>query len=166
MNVAFEKEAERNALTSAGKEYFGGLKLYLLFFVIIAVILIGSLGDIPDIPFFSEKQITQESTKSSGLRLKNVGNNRYVCTKSSSPDKTLVWDGENYHDTELDFYVWYNDKVKQYQYWYEPISGDYGDYGWMEYDSVDGHWYIEEKRGKWIIVPDKYDVSMLYHIED
>ena len=166
VKVAIEKEDEVKALTSLGKEYFGSIKFKIFCAVLAALIVFGSMVGIPNIPAINEKQITQESTKELGLRLKNVGNDRYVCTKSASPDKTLVWDGENYHDTELDLYVWYNESAEQYQYWYKPISEHYGDYGWMEYDSVDGHWYIEKENGKWIVVPDEYDTSKLYHIED
>ena len=62
-------------------------------------------------------------------------------------------------------WAWYNTEVDPplWQYWYEPISGDYGDFGWMEYE--DGTWYIEEAAGDWIPVPDRYDVSPLWHIE-
>ena len=98
--------------------------------------------------------------------MKDLGDNRYKIVYFFSADKTLAWDGENFHDAELDFYIWYNDEFEQYQYWYEPISGDYGDYGWMEYDTRNKHWYIEEEKGHWIMVPEKYDTSKLYYIVD
>ena len=49
-----------------------------------------------------------------------------------------------------------------WQYWYEPISGDFGDYGWMEYE--DGIWYIETDAGQWDPVPEEYDLTCLWHI--
>ena len=51
-----------------------------------------------------------------------------------------------------------------WQYWYEGISSDYGDYGWMEHD--DDGWYIEKDHGEWIKLPDKYGTDGLWYIED
>ena len=81
--------------------------------------------------------------------------------------KTLVWDEakQDYYDADSGLWLWYNTDVEPplWQYWYEPISGNYGKYGWMEYrDEV---WYIETDQGQWIEVPEKYDTSPLWHIE-
>ena len=85
----------------------------------------------------------------------------------SGGSKTLVWDDgeESYHDEASDLWLWYNTDVEPplWQYWYEPISGDYGSYGWMEYENET--WYIETSQGRWIEVPEKYDTSSLWHIE-
>lgn len=82
-------------------------------------------------------------------------------------DRVMVWNDEeqSYYDTDSELWAWYNTDVepKLWQYWYEPISGDYGDYGWMEYEN--GVWYIESRSGNWIPVPEKYDISPLWHIE-
>ena len=82
-------------------------------------------------------------------------------------DRELIWDEseESYHDPDSDLWAWYNTDVypNLWQYWYEPISQDYGDYGWMEWE--DGVWYIEADRDEWIQVPDQYDTSPLWHIE-
>ena len=39
---------------------------------------------------------------------------------------------DNYYDKETDCYFWLNNDVTPpiWQYWYEGISSDYGDYGW------------------------------------
>ncbi|MCR5478119.1 MAG: hypothetical protein K6E92_10960 [Lachnospiraceae bacterium] len=77
-------------------------------------------------------------------------------------------DGENYYDPETDCWFWYNEDLSpgQWQYWYEGISSDYGDYGWMEYDDAEGKWYIEISDGQWIALPDRYDTSGLWHFPD
>lgn len=81
--------------------------------------------------------------------------------------KILVWDDgeQSYYDEDSKLWLWYNTDVKPplWQYWYEPISGDYGKYGWMEYRNET--WYIESSQGRWIEVPEKYDTSPLWHIE-
>ncbi len=83
-------------------------------------------------------------------------------------DRIMRWElSENsYHEPESDLYLWFNTDVEPplWQYWFEPISGDYGEYGWMEYE--DGTWYVEASYGNWIKVPAKYDTSPLWHIED
>ena len=81
--------------------------------------------------------------------------------------KTLLWDDgeQSYYDADSELWLWYNTDVDPalWQYWYEPISGDYGKYGWMEYENET--WFIETSQGNWIEVPEKYDVSALWHIE-
>lgn len=80
-------------------------------------------------------------------------------------DKFLSYDKETdcYYDSDSDCYVWYNTDVypNAMQYWYEGISSDYGDYGWMEFDGV---WHIEVDDGQWIDLPAEYDTSSLWHI--
>ncbi|MBO4494641.1 MAG: hypothetical protein J5752_02160 [Clostridiales bacterium] len=72
----------------------------------------------------------------------------------------------NYYDSVTDCYFWLNTNVYPaiWQYWYEGISSDFGDFGWMEYDFEENQWYIEESKGKWIVLPDKYDQSKLWHM--
>ena len=86
----------------------------------------------------------------------------------SSIDKELAWDDEfgSYYDADTECWVWFNTDVDPavWQYWYEGISSDYGDYGWMEHDSEG--WWIEESAGNWIALPDKYDTSRLWYIEN
>ena len=78
----------------------------------------------------------------------------------------LLEDG-NYYDPDTDCYFWYNTDVYPniWQYWYEGISSDYGDYGWMEYDESEGLWYIQVSDYNWIVLPDEYDTSYLWHIQ-
>lgn len=94
----------------------------------------------------------------------------HVYAKTSdaqSADKTLVWDSEyeSYYDAESDCWLWYNTDMNPpvWQYWYEGISSDYGDYGWMEHDA-DG-WWVEASYDNWILLPQTYDASGLWYIE-
>ena len=72
----------------------------------------------------------------------------------------------NYYDSVTDCYFWLNTNVYPaiWQYWYEGISSDFGDFGWMEYDFEENQWYIEESKGYWAVLPDKYDQSKLWHM--
>ena len=86
---------------------------------------------------------------------------------SDSYDRKLTWDyGEDsYYEKESDCWLWYNTDVSPnlWQYWYEGISSDYGDYGWMEYEP-DG-WYIEASGENWIKLPEEYVSERLWHME-
>ena len=75
---------------------------------------------------------------------------------------------ESYYDSTTDCYFWYNTDIEPnvWQYWYEDISSDYGEYGWMEYDETEDCWYIEVSNSHWEILPDKYDTYYLWHIEE
>ena len=101
--------------------------------------------------------------------LRNVGGNAYeISDAASGSDKILTWSDqdESYYDQQADCYLWYNVDLEpaNWQYWYEGISSDYGDYGWMEHD-LDG-WFIETSRGNWIPLPDKYDSDALWYIDE
>ena len=83
-------------------------------------------------------------------------------------DKALQFDREtgNYYDRESDCWLWLNTDVTPsvWQYWYEGISSDFGDYGWMEWSEKDHAWYIETSAGNWNRLPSRYDTSSLWHI--
>ena len=82
--------------------------------------------------------------------------------------RTCYLDGEDWYDDQTECWFYYNDSVSpyQWQYWYEGISSDYGDYGWMEYDMDEEAWYIETDDGNWVHLPDGYDTSKLWHMTD
>ena len=92
----------------------------------------------------------------------------HIQNDSETADRIMIWDSseDSYYEESSDCWLWYNTEVDPplWQYWYEGISSDYGDYGWMEYE--DGSWYIEADRGEWIKLPERYDTSNLWHIED
>lgn len=100
------------------------------------------------------------------IYLKNTAPGVSTVTFDGDYDRILYWDEDeqSYHEPDSDLWLWYNIEVDPpiWQYWYEPISGDYGDYGWMEWEN--GAWFIEAERDSWIRVPDGYDLSPLWHI--
>ncbi len=82
--------------------------------------------------------------------------------------RTCYLDGEDWYDSQTECWFYYNDEVSpyQWQYWYEGISSDYGDYGWMEYDMSEEAWYIETDDCNWVHLPADYDTSKLWHMTD
>lgn len=101
------------------------------------------------------------------LYLSRNGNGSYTITNRDSYDVIAKWvaDDEAYYDAETDMWFWYNNYVEPgvWQYWYDDISYNFGDYGWMEYE--DGIWWIEKDYGDWIQVPSSYDTNVLWHID-
>ena len=96
------------------------------------------------------------------------GDNSYgVSAQGASWDKCLLCDSgeDSYYDAESQCWLWYNTDVEPalWQYWYEGISSNYGDYGWMEHNSEG--WWIEESEGNWIKLPEEYDTGALWYIE-
>lgn len=110
--------------------------------------------------------VTQQNTPYIGYEiflLKN-GNNYKLTNGRGEYDKRLTRDfDDNYYDKEFDLYLYYNKEHNVWQYWYEPISGKYEDYGWMEHDK-DG-WWIEVREGSWSRVPSSEDTSRIYWVE-
>ena len=98
--------------------------------------------------------------------LDSAGGNAYTYAPSGakSGDRVLKWIDEfdSYYDAAGDCYLGYNDTAGVWQYWYEGISSDYGDYGWMEH--YDDGWFIEESDGEWVPLPASYDSSNLWYI--
>ena len=82
--------------------------------------------------------------------------------------RTCYLDGEDWYDSETKCWFWFNDEETpyQWQYWYEDISSDYWDYGWMEYSSDEDTWYVEVQDGQWVVLPEIYDTSSLWHFTD
>ena len=106
---------------------------------------------------------------SNTLYLQSVDENTFEVLDAgaqNNSDKILVRDDadDNYYDEDTDCYVWYNEDFAVWQYWYEGISSDYDDYGWMEYNEQENKWYIEANYDQWIKLPEQYDVSILWHI--
>ena len=90
----------------------------------------------------------------------------HVVTDPVRADRMLRYDqsAESYYDETSDCWLWYNTDVSPavWQYWYEGISSDYGDYGWMEHDEEG--WWIEAGEENWISLPSLYDTSSLWYI--
>ena len=106
----------------------------------------------------------KSSSESTRYETSSVKNSIYV----EEIGRTCYLDGEDWYDSKSECWFYYNDTVApyQWQYWYEGISSDYGDYGWMEYDPNEDTWYVETGEGNWVHLPSKYDTSKLWHMTD
>ena len=125
----------------------------------IAAIVAGALA------LFSYKTTGKNSGQSAGTKsTSTVKNSIYV----DEIGRTCYKDGEDWYDSVTQCWFWYNNEESpyQWQYWYEGISSDYGDYGWMEYDMDDNAWYVEASDNNWVHLPDNYDTSKLWHMND
>lgn len=124
-----------------------------------------TLSKLPEFPAFVMEQMQKKADAQNAYEATAVQNSYYV----KSIDRTCEWNDEFdcYYDPVTDCYFWYNDTTKTHtwQYWYEGISSDYGDYGWMEWDSTEQQWYIEVSDGEWTELPAEYDRSYLWHVE-
>ena len=120
---------------------------------------------LPELPSFLKEYQQDSKERQEQYEATAVQNSYYV----KSIDRTCEWNDEFdcYYDPVTDCYFWYNDTTKTHtwQYWYEGISSDYGDYGWMEWDSTEQQWYIEVSDGEWTLLPAEYDRSYLWHVE-
>ncbi len=99
--------------------------------------------------------------------LEKQGDGSYhVVTDPIRADRILSYDNsaDSYYDEVSNCWLWYNTDVSPavWQYWYEGISSDYGDYGWMEHDSEG--WWIEATEENWIPLPSAYDSEALWYI--
>ena len=109
---------------------------------------------------YNSEQTTTEKTK----QVEEVDDKIYV----EEIGRTCYWEDEydSYYDEVSDCYFWYKDSDECWEYWFEDVSSDYGDYGWMQYDYFDEAWYIEESDGNWILLPAEYDESALWHMDE
>ena len=133
--------------------------------VLIGLGIYGSTLSNDDESYDSGQTIT--NTADGSIVLTQTSDHAYT-ENGSANDKELVWDDESgsYYDASTECWVWYNTDVDPavWQYWYEGISSDYGDYGWMEHDAEG--WWIEASAGNWVALPSRYDTSNLWYIED
>lgn len=124
-----------------------------------------TVSRLPEFPAFVMEQMQKKADAQKEYEETAVQDSYYV----KSIGRYCDWDDEFecYYDPVTDCYFWYNDTTKTHtwQYWYEDISSDYGDYGWMEYDSTEKQWYIEVSDEEWIELPSEYDRSNLWHVE-
>ncbi len=143
--------------------------------VLLALALIGRVGErLGGGRELQESPVVQNSAVGSNtelfgetIALSRGADGAYV-PGGGTADKLLVWsaEDESYYDAQSDCWLWYNTDVEPpvWQYWYEGISSDFGDYGWMEHDETG--WYIEASYGEWIALPAQYDAGGLWYIAD
>lgn len=153
-------------------------KWWIIGFVLLILWAIGSVAEDSSVSNEYQNQTIQQYNYNSGpaddfgaeIHLRSRGQNayQYVGSDEQTYDKRLVWDrdADSYYDASTDCWLWYNTDVEPpiWQYWYEGISSDYGEYGWMEHDS--SGWYIEKSQDNWIQLPGRYDTSNLWYIAD
>ncbi|MBO4458384.1 MAG: hypothetical protein J5802_11750 [Butyrivibrio sp.] len=115
------------------------------------------------------KELPLEGSSETGLpdsiklyRYDEYDSNAYHMYREKEYDKSLFTDGQKYHDEELDYYITRDTETGEFLYWYEPISGNYDDYGLMKRE--EGTWYIETEEDVWEEVTEDYDTSELYYI--
>ncbi len=158
-----EKETDKSVLGSILRALFPNTSLALKLFI--GVILFSSV--FPFIIFLIGGYMAFRDGDASGVsryEAAAVQNSIYV----EEIGRTCYLDGKDWYDAQTQCWFYYNADVSpyQWQYWYEGISSDYGDYGWMEYDMNEDVWYIETEDGKWVHLPTGYDTSQLWHMTD
>lgn len=113
-----------------------------------------------------EKRESNEDLYGKYLYLDEIEGNAYrVVSEDDDPDRILEWDDKfcGYYDDLSDGYVWYDAKRKNWKYWFNGISTDYKDYGWMVCQK--SGWKIQKDYDDWIKLPEKYDRSKLWYIK-
>lgn len=169
----YKELAEETSALSSGKNKVGCIVAAMVLFVpmitffgVVFSIAMGFLGGNSNNPHYDQEYINQidnnDPVISNNLEL--FGESFYV----ESIGRTVEFDYENgyYYDATSDCYFIYNTDSEPavWQYWYEGISSDYGDYGWMEYELNEDTWYIESDYDNWIVLPSKYNTSRLWYM--
>jgi hypothetical protein len=99
------------------------------------------------------------------IYLKKVDDSSYKLVSETDPyDKKIGWDSKyySYSDRSYNYYVWYDSSSKEWEYWDNDISGNYGSYGWMKCEDLG--WEIEEDENTWVRLPEEYDRNKIWHI--
>lgn len=151
--------SSNTAYTGRRRSVVGTIMIVMLFMIMGPVIMAAIFGSLRNSAFNNYvKTISSEETTEA------IDDSIYV----EEIGRTCEWVSEydSYYDKPSDCYFGYKEDTDEWQYWYEGISSDYGDYGWMEYDYGDGNWYIETSNGNWELLPDKYDTSKLWHFNE
>ncbi len=72
--------------------------------------------------------------------------------------RDVPWDSEydSYYDRQTDCYFFLNTDMDPpiWQYWFEGVSSDYGDYGWLEWDAKESRWYVQIRENQWEPLPE------------
>jgi hypothetical protein len=86
----------------------------------------------------------------------------------SALGRDVPWNStyDSYYDKQTDCYFFLNTDVDPaiWQYWFEGISSDYGDYGWLEWDAREQRWYVQTGENKWEVLPENKG-SDLWHFD-
>ena len=158
---------------SLGEKILIGICIFILtgfpFIVIVCALTVAIYTGISekkaDMEYRSEKRESNESLYGKYLYLDKIDEDVYkVVSEDENPERRLEWNEEfcGYYDDLSDGYVWYDVKREQWRYWFNGISSDYKDYGWMVY-KPEG-WRVQKDYADWIKLPEKYDRSKLWYI--
>ena len=154
LQIDVREKAQETASSYSGSETGrsgGGLKVILLAIVIIlaAMFFISFVsGVIRD----REEEFVAVDQISDSIYVEEIG-------------RTCYLDGEDYYDPETECWFWFNEEYGVWQYWYEGISSNYGDYGWMEYAYDEDQWYIQAGEQEWVPLPDQLKADYLWHFK-
>lgn len=84
-------------------------------------------------------------------------------------ERDVPWNSEydSYYDRQTDCYFFLNTEMDPpiWQYWYEGVSSEYGDYGWMEWDARESRWYIQTGENKWNPLPENKYRTYFWHFD-
>ena len=137
-----------------------------ILFAITVVIYEGVSEKKAEMEYRAEKRESNEDLYGKYLYLDKIDEDVYkVVSEDEDPERRLEWNEEfcGYYDDLSDGYAWYDEKREKWKYWFNGISSDYKDYGWMVY-KPEG-WRIQRDRVDWIKLPEKYDRSKLWYIK-
>lgn len=156
----------------ASIKYVIWLMISIIFFIqLIASVWIRSISSYDKMDSYTNTTVNNTSIWGATVYLKEIEPGRYtICDSDDDWDKYMYWDSseDSYYDYTTGSYAWYNTKVSPnlWQYWFDDISGDYesAGYGWMEFEG--DTWYIETSYNSWDKVPESYDTSDLWHIDN
>lgn len=167
------EESLRTAFPQRKKSGGRGVALAVILIAVLVIFLAARTASAPHTaPEIQSIPLEQPGTgfpSEERLYLEHLGDGAYRETGGDGAwDKRLIWDedADSFYDPESDCWLWYNTDVEPplWQYWYEGISSDFGDWGWMEHEA--SGWYIEAEEGTWTPLPDAYESGGLWYIED
>jgi hypothetical protein len=145
------------------------LTVFPFIFIVVSLTVViyeGVSEKIDEMEYHEEKRESNEDLYGKYLYLDEIDEHSYrVVSEDEDPEKRLEWDEDfcGYYDDRSDGYVWYDAERKKWKYWFNGISTDYKDYGWMVYEPEG--WRIQKDDVDWIKLPEKYDRSMLWYIK-
>jgi hypothetical protein len=145
------------------------LTVFPFIFIVVSLTVViyeGVSEKIDEMEYHEEKRESNEDLYGKYLYLDEIDEHSYrVVSEDEDPEKRLEWDEDfcGYYDDRSDGYVWYDVNRKKWEFWFNGISSDYKDYGWMVY-KPEG-WRIQRDYVDWIKLPEKYDRSKLWYIE-
>ena len=141
------RQASGRASRSAGRVFAKLMIIPIIFFALYIFLR----------PYFGETGSGGDTSKSLN------GDSIYVPALS----RTVYWNSQydSFYDQPTDCYFYYNEDVDpaDWQYYFEGVSSDYEDCGWMEWDSAKEKWYISPNGDDWEELPSKYDTTKLWH---